>query len=54
MSELPLADATPLRVTGALFKDLTLAFEPQDIPNGAMILRTLKASLLAFATSTLF
>lgn len=42
MSELPLADLTPLRVTGALFKDLAFAFEPQDIPDGAMILRTLK------------
>ena len=54
MPELPFADATPLGVTGALFKDLTFAFEPEDIPEGAMILQMLKAGLLAFATLALF
>jgi len=47
MSQLPLADTTPLRVTGTLFKDLVFAFEPQEIPEGARTLRTLRASLLA-------
>jgi hypothetical protein len=50
MPELPLADATPLRVTGVLFQNLIFAFEPQDIPDGALILRTLKARLLPFMT----
>lgn len=47
MSQLPLADVTPLRVTGTLFKDLVFAFQPQDIPNGARTLRTLRVSLIA-------
>jgi hypothetical protein len=45
---LPLADMTPLKVAADVFKNLVFAFESQDIPDGALILRTLKASLLAF------
>lgn len=51
MSQLPLADATPLRVTGILFKDLVFAFEPQDIPDGARTVRMLRASLLTSLAS---
>lgn len=51
MSQLPLADATPLKVTGTLFKDLVFAFEQQDIPDGARTLRALRVSLLASLTS---
>jgi len=51
MSQLPLADATPLRIIGTLFKDLIFAFEPQDIPDGARTLRVLRASLLTSLTS---
>lgn len=45
---LPSADATPLKVTPDAFKNLVFAFGSQAIRDGALILRTLKASLLAF------
>jgi len=51
MSQLPLADATPLRITGTLFKDLAFAFQQQDIPDGARTLRALRVSLLVSLTS---
>jgi hypothetical protein len=45
---LPSADTTPLKVTPDAFKNLVFAFGSQGIRDGALILRTLKASLLAF------